>query len=324
LVDQTNVYSYARNGPVKMSDPSGTTAIDAAHPDKYKDGPQVIVGRVRVPNAPTNPPSSSKPAAKPHAQIALESSTQTATVKPFDPMADHPVLKWLLFGKDTPILDFITSDRTLTTATYVAAGVGIVAGVIATGGALAGYLGGAATTGGSLLTSSAAAAITGVGGIAAQHPEIVEEAEAVAPQFAGEVSGLLSHIAESGELAVTQAEELAPKVSDLPSEVAATTEAVVRDSEFHHIFPQEFRDEFERMGIDIDQFTIELPKGLHHLLHFYEGTAWEAAPFNDEWGMWFNEGQKTAEDAYQFAAELLNELNLAGPEYPVVPYPHGR
>jgi RHS repeat-associated protein len=93
--------------------------------------------------------------------------------------------------------------------------------------------------------------------------------------------------------------------------------------DYHHIFPQEFREEFERMGIDdIDQYTIPLNPEVHRIIHsggWYGGKYYDM--YNDEWGMWINEGERTAEEAGEFAADLLNQLGIAGEEYPVVPYP---
>ena len=55
--------------------------------------------------------------------------------EPFDPQAGHGFVKWLLYGKDTPIRDAITNDRNLEKAQYAAAAVAIVAVTVATGGA---------------------------------------------------------------------------------------------------------------------------------------------------------------------------------------------
>ena len=55
---------------------------------------------------------------------------------PFNPMADSPFASWLLYGNDTPILDFLTNDSHLQVAQNVALGVAVTAGTIATGGLL--------------------------------------------------------------------------------------------------------------------------------------------------------------------------------------------
>jgi hypothetical protein len=54
-------------------------------------------------------------------------------------MADSPVAKWLLYQKDSPVLDFLTNDSNLKAAQNFFMGVAIVAGSIATGGMVAEY-----------------------------------------------------------------------------------------------------------------------------------------------------------------------------------------
>jgi hypothetical protein len=51
-------------------------------------------------------------------------------------MADSPFTKWLLYGNNTPILDFLTNDSNLQAAQNVALGVAAGAATIATGGML--------------------------------------------------------------------------------------------------------------------------------------------------------------------------------------------
>jgi RHS repeat-associated protein len=103
----------------------------------------------------------------------------------FDPMKDHPFARWLLYGKDTPVRDFITNDRNLkaaqvaiavTTVTVVSGGVGgeIAVGLGATAveaGAIGGGIGGAAGSfesasfEGRLPTSNEVAVSAGTGAI---------------------------------------------------------------------------------------------------------------------------------------------------------------
>jgi RHS repeat-associated protein len=54
--------------------------------------------------------------------------------EPYDPMADRPFARWLLYGKDTPVRDFLTNDKNLKVAQDAAALVAITAAAIATGG----------------------------------------------------------------------------------------------------------------------------------------------------------------------------------------------
>jgi hypothetical protein len=48
-----------------------------------------------------------------------------------------------------------------------------------------------------------------------------------------------------------------------------------QNDEYHHIFPQEFGPDFKELGIDIDNFTIKLPRSEHRTHH---GT------YNADWG----------------------------------------
>src|SRR6478736_3880494 len=79
----------------------------------------------------------------------------------------------------------------------------------------------------------------------------------------------------------------------------------------HHIFPQQYRAEFERAGIDIDEYTIEMSQDEHQALH---SNGW-----NQEWGDFFDETPNPSADQIRnFASELLNEAGLAN--RPIVPY----
>ena len=92
-------------------------------------------------------------------------------------------------------------------------------------------------------------------------------------------------------------------------------------SALHHIFPQEFRERFEELGIDIDQFAIRLKQFTEHIpLHVGVNTEEWAGGYNDHWAVFLDQEGITGKDAIDFAIDFLNELGLAGPEYPVVPY----
>jgi RHS repeat-associated protein len=79
----------------------------------------------------------------------------------------------------------------------------------------------------------------------------------------------------------------------------------------HHIFPQEFRSEFESAGIDIDEHTIEMSPEEHQQLH---SNGW-----NQEWGDFFDENPNPSpQQIRNFATELLNEYGLAN--RPIIPF----
>ena len=86
--------------------------------------------------------------------------------------------------------------------------------------------------------------------------------------------------------------------------VAAIIERLIQQQTHqHHIFPQEFRHDFEDcLGIPIDDFTIPLPAWKHWDIH----PAW-----NDDWDLWLAEHPNaTAWDAAEYAAELIYEYGL--------------
>jgi hypothetical protein len=71
----------------------------------------------------------------------------------------------------------------------------------------------------------------------------------------------------------------------------------------HHVFSQEYRADFEDLGIDVDQFTMNVPVNRHLEIH---NDSWN---WNDDWGSFFN-GKPTQQGAYDFAAELIQEYGL--------------
>lgn len=109
------------------------------------------------------------------------------TTVPYDPMANSPFAKWLLYGNDTPILDFFTNDKNLQIAQNAAAGVAIAAGTVATGGLLleaaptviAGTqtFFATAAAGAQSAYGTATLLATVAGGTLARNPQLAEELE---------------------------------------------------------------------------------------------------------------------------------------------------
>jgi RHS repeat-associated protein len=89
--------------------------------------------------------------------------------------------------------------------------------------------------------------------------------------------------------------------------------STARGMDQHHIFPQVFRAVFEDLGINIDLYTISIPKTLHERMH-------------DEWNYAWSDyisqrGDKlTPEDAAQFARWMLDRWDLSHLEYEVWKY----
>jgi hypothetical protein len=173
-------------------------------------------------------------------------------------MADRPFARALLKSDVpyvTPALDFLTNDRHLETAQHVSLGVGLAAGVIATGGLLAdgaaadGLLAGlraqgqwmaklAADTSGAVkvtrLTTTIAAASVAAGPVIAaggnmlqQHPEFVNETTALvesAPALAPELGEALAPAAE-------RLGQLAPQITNAIPEIEVFGQATEHAAE---------------------------------------------------------------------------------------------
>jgi hypothetical protein len=145
---------------------------------------------------PPDPTQTQQAAAPPPDPLPAPPQPGTATV-PFDPMADSPVAKWLLYGTDTPVLDFLTNDRNLQVAQNVALGVAVVAGTIATGGVLLEAAPEILAFGNTAVVSATPTVVTvggAAGGILATHPEIPQEIEegvdALGPQLESSLATL--------------------------------------------------------------------------------------------------------------------------------------
>ena len=69
----------------------------------------------------------------------------------------------------------------------------------------------------------------------------------------------------------------------------------------HHLFPQEFRKDCEDRGIDIDQWTMPLPKPEHQRIH---NQPWQ---WNDDWGAFFNDhDDPTIQDAFDQLHDMID------------------
>jgi hypothetical protein len=295
---------------------SPPSPVDAGQPTNIKD---VLAGTDWAPLASTQnqpPDQPGSPPAAPGSQPQTPSAPPGSDIVPFHPMADSPFTNWLLYGTDTPILDFLTSDKNLQIAQNVALGVAGTAATIATGGMLLEAAPGiiastqaffaSAAAGAQSLSIAATPLAAGAAGLLATHPELQEEIESDLQSITPEL------------------ESLGPQLDNALQTVEE--EAAEEGTVLHHIFPQQFRDQFERLGIDIDKYTIRLDQITEHIpLHSgveYSGVETEgwAGTYNDHWAVFLDQPGITAKDAFEFAAEFLNDLGLAGPEYPIVPY----
>jgi hypothetical protein len=79
----------------------------------------------------------------------------------------------------------------------------------------------------------------------------------------------------------------------------------------HHIFPQKYRPNFEKLGIDIDKYTVSLGQNTHLRGIHGKGSFGLAGKWNDRWKAFFQQNpDATAKDTYQFAGKLMDEYKL--------------
>lgn len=120
--DGSGIYSIA------ASPPTSSQAVTPAAPN----APSTAI-------APTTSPASASDASQGRQPGAggppPGSQSGGSNNPPYDPMADRPFARWLLYRSHTPTLDALTSDANLHTAQNVALGIGVGAGLAA--GALA-------------------------------------------------------------------------------------------------------------------------------------------------------------------------------------------
>jgi hypothetical protein len=98
----------------------------------------------------------------------------------------------------------------------------------------------------------------------------------------------------------------APGLVTDPVVCAKLTAAGVKHD--HHVFPQRFRQDFMRIGIDIDEWTVAVPAH-KHLKYVHADHAW-----NTEWAEWLEDNvddAKLDEDSYT-TAELEGLRAAAG------------
>jgi hypothetical protein len=89
------------------------------------------------------------------------------------------------------------------------------------------------------------------------------------------------------------------------------TRADVR-THLHHVFPQTFYKEFNSIGIDVDDYLMQLPVEKHigkEGVHVKDD-------YNGQWEDFFNRaGKRTIKEAETYLIEILNEMGIAS--YPI-------
>jgi RHS repeat-associated protein len=81
----------------------------------------------------------------------------------------------------------------------------------------------------------------------------------------------------------------------------------------HHLFPEQYRRYFSRLGIEIDQFTVSIGEITH--LRGLHGKGFGRMPgrWNQRWGDIINNmPNATAKDIYQQLGKMMDEYGLSG------------
>ena len=91
----------------------------------------------------------------------------------------------------------------------------------------------------------------------------------------------------------------------------------------HHLFnkfrgsspqSQKYRDFFKKHNISVDDFTVEIPEGMHRSFIHRAGNNWTT-----RWKAWIDANPNaTTTEVYQFAGQLMDEYGLSG--LPIIPY----
>ncbi|MBI4671689.1 MAG: DUF2380 domain-containing protein [Chloroflexi bacterium] len=72
--------------------------------------------------------------------------------------------------------------------------------------------------------------------------------------------------------------------------------------ERHHLLPRQFRDKFERAGLDIEDYTVDLSFDLHKDIHGRGGGEAWINSWNRQWTRFFQA------NPYPSASEILRQL----------------
>ena len=79
----------------------------------------------------------------------------------------------------------------------------------------------------------------------------------------------------------------------------------------HHIFPQKYKPIFEKLGIDIDKYTVSLGSATHLRGIHGKGTASMPGRWNERWREFFMKNPNpTTKEVYQFAGKLMDEYGI--------------
>lgn len=105
--------------------------------------------------------------------------------------------------------------------------------------------------------------------------------------------------------------EQAKQAAEKSKDEVIKTRAQVR-THLHHVFPQKFYGQFKAIGIDVDDYLMQLPVEQH----IGKNGVHVKDDYNGRWEDFFNQGGKrTKQEAEAYLIEILNEMGIAA--YPI-------
>jgi hypothetical protein len=79
---------------------------------------------------------------------------------------------------------------------------------------------------------------------------------------------------------------------------------------WHHLLPQRFRERFAKIGIDIEDHLVSIPKRIIELIH---GKGPKGGLWNNAWDKWLKANPNaTTEDVFKQLGVFIREFNLEG------------
>ena len=121
--------------------------------------------------------------------------------------------------------------------------------------------------------------------------EIQQESTALMDSATGDTTDLYMDLLENAD----------SQISEGLSDLSNVGKSGINEFENHHIFPQQFRADFKRAGINIDQFLVKLGKDVHTGVH--------QGGWNADWQAFLGDGGSapSASEMFDFALEMMQK-----------------
>lgn len=130
------------------------------------------------------------------------------------------------------------------------------------------------------------------------------------PDYIGLVSEVVKPESIEGEKQSESSSPAAVKPEKQQKAEIVKTRADVR-THLHHVFPQKFYSQFKAIGIDVDDYVMQLPIKKH----IGKDGVHVKDDYNGKWEDYFNELKGTKEErkkkAEEYVVQLLNEMGIA-------------